>query len=153
MSQPELRATLLEDDDIDAQVPDLSDEDRFLLRRFAAAGALLLSQPDLYRDLLERRRDEGDSEEVQAIAHDAAEQAATVLQSARERQDLLVAAQSTPMNPTRALAALDQLFLSFTLLSSPEDELNEAVLDEEGLEDMLELLEVRAWLEQIGAST
>lgn len=150
MSQPELRVELFQDGDMD--VPSiLTDDERFLLRHLTAAAALLLSHPDLYRELLVRRREEGASEELRAIAHDAAEQAATVLQSASRRLDLLVAAQKTPLNPSAALTALDQLFFSFTLLTEPDDLFVDVALTEEGLQALLTSLDVRAWLEELGA--
>lgn len=150
VSQPELRAELLEDGDMDMPSTPLTEEERFLLRHLTGAAALLIGQPDLYRELLVRRREEGATEELRAIARDAAEQAATVLQSARRRQYLIIAAQETPLNPSAALTALDQLFFSFTLLTGPDDVFAQVALTEEELDLLLTSLDVGTWLEELG---
>jgi hypothetical protein len=154
MSQPELRAALETHDDVDSDAPELTDEERWLLRHLAVAGALLRSHPDLYRELMEQREAEGQSDDVRSAAHEAAEQAATVLGSVRRRQDVLLAARETPVDPTVPLALLDQLFFCFTLLSGPDDELLESAIESLAIppdfDALVEHLGIQEWLDRVG---
>lgn len=112
---------------------------------------MLIGYPEHYRELVERRRAEGYSEELGADARDVGEQIATIMQSARGRQDLLAAVQSTPLNPAGALTALDQLFLSYVLLSAADDEFAPAALEPDELDGLLDSLDVPASLDALGA--
>lgn len=148
MSQPDLRALLIDDDDAP---PETIEEARFHFRHLAAVAALLEHHPKLYRELLARRRDEGTSEHLRIEARDAAEAAATVLQSLGRRQYLAVVAQESPFNPSSALACLEQLFFSFCILSGPDDGLEAVALQEDEAETWMEILNIGSWLEEIGA--
>lgn len=150
MSQPELRAALL-DEQPEAAPPEMTADERFLLGHLAAVAALIESQVPLYRELTARIRREGHSNETRAIAHDAAEKAATVGQSLVGRQELVVSAQPTPFNASAADTVIEQLFYSFTVLAGSEDEYTPAALDPDMLEDLLTLPGLREWMERLGA--
>ncbi len=156
MSQPELRAALETHDAADADAPELTDEERWLLRHLAVAGTLLRSHPALFRELMEQRDAEGQSDDVRTTAHEAAEQAATVLGSVRRRPDVLLAARETPVDPTVPLALLDQLFFCFTLLSGPDDELLESATESLAVppdfDALVEHLGIPEWLDRIGVA-
>ncbi len=103
MAEPGLKKLLLERD---PDTPESMPEDvRYLLDHLATAAALLDDAVDAYEGLL-RRREAGES--IGAEAADHAERIAAVMQSLGRRRDLAVAAQETPLNPTSALAVLDQ---------------------------------------------
>lgn len=150
MSQPAFRAMALGEDEFDEPTPAASEEEAFVMRHFAAAAALLISQPEMYAELRARHRREGATEEVRAAAHESAEQIATVLGSLRRRPDLVAAVGDTPFGASAPLAVLDQLFFSFCLLSGPHDELLDAALDEEAPAELIETLDVKRWLEELG---
>ncbi len=152
MSQPGLRELLFDHDEVDAATSELGSDERYLLNHLATAAALLISHRERYADLLARRREEGDSAEVRAIAHDAAEESAAVLQSVSRRRDLLVVAQETPLNSSGPIGMLDQLFFSFCLLGGPDDGLSAAALSGADVDELWESLDVQAWLEELGAA-
>lgn len=149
MAQADLRATLL-DRDADAP-PELGHDERFLLTHFAALAALLERCVPLQRELCERVQAEGLSDEVRAVAFDAAEKVATVLQPLARRRALVVATQDTPLDASMALAVAEQLFASFTLLAGPADELQELVLTLDHLDDLLDVEGLDDWMREIGA--
>jgi hypothetical protein len=148
VSQPAIRALLLEDDEADAAAPAMSDDERFLLRHVAVAAALVTDHADLYRALYDRRRREPVSAELREAALGAAETIATLRQSIARRQPLVAAAHGSPIDPALALAALDQLFYSFTLLTSPDREDVEVALDAREAEELLRMPALVSWLEQ-----
>lgn len=152
MSQPGLSDLLFDHAEVDATTPELGGDERYLLSHLVTAAALLISQRERYPDLLSRRREEGDSAEVRATAHDSAEEIAGVLQSACRRRHLLVVAQETPLNPSGPIGMLDQLFFSLCLLSGPEDSLESAALSGAEVDELWESLDVQPWLEELGAA-
>ncbi len=150
MIREELRAIL--DEEMD-RFTDLSENEQWLLRHFAAVAAILPNHAELYRELLARREAEGISPDLRAVALEAAATIATLMQSLNRRRELVVAAWATPIDPTHALGALNQLFHSLTLLTSPaEDDQSEAMLSRQELNELLTLTDVPAWLEQMGAT-
>lgn len=152
MSQPGLRAELLEDDaELKELAPTMTDEEGYLLRHLATAAAVLSHYARAYPDLLARRREGGASDELREQALDAAEAIATVRQSLGRRQELVVAAQGSPVDPSTALAALDQLLFSLVLLCSPDDGQAAVAIDEQELDELLALPRLRELLEWAGA--
>jgi hypothetical protein len=147
MSQPALRQVLTEDHEAD---PRLTEDEKFLANHLAVVAAVLTRLAEAYPELLERQRREGQSDEVRAAAHEMAEQAATVLQALRRRQDLIAVAQETPMNPSQAIAVLDELFFSYCLLSGPDDARLKVILREDEPRALIDALGVREWLELHG---
>lgn len=132
--------------------PEFTPEERFLFDRFAVVAALLLDSGERYPELWRRHRDEGPSPELEADVRQAAENIATVMQTLRRRQDLVLAARETPINPAYATSALDQVFFSLTLLTSAEQGAEfETALTPEGLNELLELPKVKEWLWRMGA--
>jgi hypothetical protein len=75
--------------------------------------------------LLERIEQEGSSEELRAIALDAAGNLGTVLQASRRREDHLAALALAPGFAAFPILVVDQLFYSFTLLAAPGEDPNE----------------------------
>lgn len=148
MSQPELRAHLLDRDA--GAPPSLDDDQRFLLSHFVTVAALLEHYVPLHRELWDRVQDEGPSDDTRAVALDAAEKLATVAQPLARRNPLVVATQGTPLNASPAVMALQQLFCSFTLLAGPEDELSAGVLPPPLLDELLDLPGLRDWLREMG---
>jgi len=148
MIREELRAIL--DEELDPST-DLDENEQWLLRHFAAVAAILPDHAELYRALLARREAEGISS--RAVALEAAATIAALMQSLSRRRMLVVAAWETPLDPTHALGALDQLFHSLTLLTSPtKDEQSEAMFSVEELDELMTLSDVPAWLTQMGAT-
>jgi hypothetical protein len=147
----ELRRTLLDDSDAPRELsPDLA----FLASRNAAAAAVLLHHAEVYRDLLDRYRAEGPSEEIEEIAIDAAGNLATVLQPLRRREDLLTAMEYAPNLAAPPMAALDQLFFSFVLMTGPDaDGESENLLSADDLDALLATESTQAWLKSMQAST
>lgn len=144
MTREELHAAL--DDEGAGAPPDLDDDERWLLRHVGAGIALLRAHAALYGDALARRQAEPSSDELDAAALDAAATIGLLLQSARRRPRVLIAASGTAMSPTLVLGALDQLFFSFILLTAPlADERSEAMLTREELDELLAHPELEAW--------
>lgn len=141
---------LFERDEIDAKTSELTDEHRYVLSHMVAVAALLIAQREQYPQLLAQHREGGAPGVVSENAHEFAERAAAVLQSARRRSDLLAAFRDTPLNPLAAIAVLDQLFFSFCLLTNPDDSLVDAVLGEATLDELLKAMEFDDWLNDLG---
>ena len=146
MAQPGLKSLLLERD---PDTPESMPEDvRYLLDHLATAAALLDDAPDAYEDLF-RRREAGESIGAEAVDH--AERIAAVMQSLGRRRDLAVAAQETPLNPTSALAVLDQVFYSLCLLAA-EDDLTDSGLGEGEAARWVDALGVDAWKREVAGA-
>lgn len=145
----EFRRALLDDSN---PPPELDAELAAFFKRQAGAALLLATHSELYRELLERYRREGPSEEIEEIALDAAGNLATTLQSLRSREDLLQRLEITPGSIPPPVVVLDQVLYSFLLLTGPysEDEL-EAALDPEMLDDLMHAPQVEKWLAALGA--
>lgn len=151
MSHEELHALLAEDGD-DAPA-ELNDDERWLFRHVGALAALLRRQAELYPRMLARWEREGPSEELRSAALDAAGLAAALLQAARRRPGVLIAAGEPPVSLTLPLGLLDQLFYSFTLLTSPSaDERTEAMLTAAELDELMGDPELRDWLARISVA-
>jgi hypothetical protein len=146
MAQPGLKTLLL---DRDPATPASMPEDvRYLLDHLATAAALLADSVDAYEGLRARRDAGEDVELIRAEAVDHAERIAAVLQSLGRRRDLAVAAQDTPLNPTSALAVLDQVFCSLCLLAA-DDDLTDSGLDEGEAARWIDTLGVEAWTREV----
>jgi hypothetical protein len=152
MSHPALRAELLEDDaELKELAPPMTGEEGYLLRHLATAAAVLTHYAEAYPGLLSRRREERASKALREEALDVAEAIATVRQSLGRRQELVVAAKGSPVDPSTALAALDQLLFSLVLLTSPDDGRAAVAMDEQELDELLALPSLRELLEWVGA--
>jgi hypothetical protein len=145
----ELRQSLLDDS---AAPAELAPELRFLAARQASMAALLIDHAELYKLLLARVRQDGLTDELQAIALDAAGNLATILQSMRSREDLLLVLAHSPHTESFPSVLIDQLVYSFTLLAAPSDEeWLASCLEPEDLDALLATNRMQAWLNGLGA--
>jgi hypothetical protein len=152
VSYEELRSMLEEDSgDVPPPPSELKEHEVWLLRHLSVAAALLLEKEPLYRELLAQWEAEGPSDELRAKALYEAGALGLVLQSARRRPEVLVGAFETPYKPS--LGALDQLFYSFTLLTTPsaDDDYTEVRIGTEELDEFFENPKLKEWLAQMGA--
>jgi hypothetical protein len=146
--------SLMESDEAGVKPPpEMKEHEVWLYRHLAVAALLLEQKVPRYRELLAQWEAEGPTEELRADALYEAGALSVVLQSVRSRPEVLAAAAETPVKPTLALGALDQLFYSFTLLTSPsaDDEYVEAKMSEEDLDEFLSFPQVQAWLREMGS--
>ena len=145
----EFRRGLLDDSDAPAE---LSPNLVFMGSRNASLAALLPHQAELYRHLLARYQRDGWSPDIGAIALDAAGNLATVMQSFRRREDLLMAMEAAPNIVPPPMIIIDQLLFSFVLLTKPDAEDNAAgLLSEEALSELLANNAVQSWLKDAEA--
>lgn len=150
MSQPELRAALLEEPP-DAPA-ELSPDERFFLGALVALAALVERHAVAYPELV-RGRERGEAPDaLRARALDAAEQIAMVGQQLMRHQDLLLVALQQRANPGAALSVADTLFFSYTLLAGPEDERTEGVITLVELDYALDDDGLRLWLSEMGVA-
>lgn len=76
-----------------------------------------------------------------------------MLQSFWRRPVIMIAASEAPVSHILPVGALDQLFDSFTLLTSPvEEEEAEAMLQLEELDELMSFPELQQWLALMGAA-
>jgi hypothetical protein len=151
----ELRSSLTRDAENAPPPPaDWNENERWLFRHLVVVAYLLQEKPQRYRDLLAQWESESPSEELRASALHEAGALGLVLQSVRSRPEVLAGVAETPYKPTLALGALDQLFYSFTLLTSasPEDDYTEARITPDELDGLfLQRPKLREWMAQMGA--
>jgi hypothetical protein len=145
----EFRRGLLDDGDAPGELsPDLA----FMGSRNASLAALLPHHAELYRHLLERYRREGPSPDIESIALDAAGNLATVMQSLRRREEILMAMEAAPDITVPPMIVIDQLLFSFVLLTKPDENDNEAgLLSVEALSELLANNAVQNWLKEVEA--
>jgi hypothetical protein len=105
-----------------------------LMTRYWALVTLLAYRGELYPRLLHRYRDHGPSPEIDRSAVEAAVDIAAVMQSVRRERELLSAARETALDPGVANKLLDDLFFSFVLLTSHDEDEALALVDEDWLE-------------------
>lgn len=145
----DLRAILDEAPDPSVPIPE---DEQWLLRHFAAVAAILPHYAELYPALLARRESEGSSTDLRDIALEAAGTIAIVMQSVRRRQALVLSTAESPVNPKYALATLEHLFHSYTLLTgAEEDPYMEAIVTADELDELMSLDAVDGWLREVGA--
>ncbi|MDQ6775096.1 MAG: hypothetical protein M3071_02500 [Actinomycetota bacterium] len=145
----EFRRGLLDDRDAP---PELSPNLVFMGSRNASLAALVPHHAELYRHLLARYRREGWSPDIEAIALDAAGNLATLMQSFRRREDLLIAMEVAPNIEPPPMIIIDQLLFSFVLLTKPDaDDNAEGLLSEEALSELLANDAVQLWLKDVEA--
>jgi hypothetical protein len=143
----EFRRGLLDDGDAP---PELTPNLVFVGSRNPALAALFTHHAELYRHLLDRYRREGWSPDIEAIALDAAGNLATLMQSLRRREDVLVAMELAPNIVPPPMIIIDQLLFSFVLLTEPDEDDNEAgLLSEEALSELLANNAVQSWLADV----
>jgi hypothetical protein len=143
----EFRRGLLDDSDAP---PELTPNLVFIGSRNPALAALFTHHAELYRHLLARYRREGWSPDIEAIALDAAGNLATLMQSFRRREDILVAMELAPDIVMPPMIIIDQLLFSFVLLTAPDENDNEAgLLSEEALSELLANNAVQSWLADV----
>lgn len=119
--------------------------------RFDGMVLLLAHHGELYSELHRRLRDEGPSEELDALAVEAAVDIALLMQSLRREREILHAAFEMPVSPLVASLELDDLFRSFVLLTGRDDVERMAARDPDGILVTFEQLEpLREWLEVVG---
>lgn len=99
------------------EITELGPEGSFLAGRQATLAVLFIDHTELYRRLYHRYEQDGRSDELDAIALDAAGNLATLLQTLRARQDLLIALARSDDFPAIPVAFIDQLQFSFLLLA------------------------------------
>ncbi|HEY1508604.1 MAG TPA: hypothetical protein VGF93_06360 [Solirubrobacteraceae bacterium] len=117
-----------------------------LMTRYWAIVTLLANRGELYTRLLERYRDQGPSPEIDAVAVESAVDIAAVMQSIRRERELLSAARETALDPGVANKILDDLFYSFVLLTSRDEDEALALLDEDWLETRATEARFAEWL-------
>jgi hypothetical protein len=143
----ELRRELLDTSDAP---PELSPDLQFLASRQAALGALLLDHGERYKALHKTISETGPTPETQQAALQAANNLATLLQSLRSREDLQAALAHAPGHTPTPLLAADQLFFSFTLLTTANQDELEAALTPDGVDELFRSERVRDWLHGLG---
>jgi hypothetical protein len=143
----ELRRELLDTSDAP---PELSPDLQFLAARQASLGALLLDHAERYKVLYQDISTTGPTHATQQAALEAAGNLATVLQSLRSREELQVALAHAPGHTPTPLLAVDQLFFSFTLLTTANQDELEAALTPDGVDELFRSERVRDWLHGLG---
>jgi hypothetical protein len=143
----ELRRELLDTSDAP---PELSPDLQFLASRQAALGALVLDHAQRYKALYNAIQSTGPTQETKQAALEAAGNLGTVLQSLRGREDLQVALAHAPGYTPTPLLAVDQLFFSFTLITTANQDELEAALTPNGVDELFRSERVRDWLHGLG---
>jgi hypothetical protein len=143
----ELRRELLDTSDAP---PELSSDLQFLASRQAALGALLRDHSERYKALYNAIQSTGPTQETKQAALEAAGNLGTVLQSLRGREDLQAALAHAPGHTPTPLLAVDQLFFSFTLLTTADPDELEAALTPDGVDELFRSERVRDWLHGLG---
>jgi hypothetical protein len=146
----ELRRELLDTSDAP---PELSPDLQFLASREAALGALLLDHSERYKALYKAISETGPTQATKHAALQAAGNLATLLQSLRSREDLQAALAHAPGHTPTPLLAVDQLFFSFTLLTTANQDELDAALAPEGVDELFRSERVRDWLHGLGQLT
>lgn len=132
--------------------PELNDDERWLLNHLAVVAAALPEYDERYRALLTVHEAEGATPELRASALEAAGELAVLLQSVYRRPVVITASWQSSLDPRLALAAIDNLFYSFTLLPCHDgDDYGEARLEVEELDDLMLSPQMQAWFEEMGA--
>lgn len=125
-----------------------AESDDRLARLFAVAVTLLPRFVERYRHLLERSRTEGPSADVRAQALDAAGGLAAVLHRLRPYEPLLGALDRRVLPTIPVLAALEELFASFVLLTELEpDAETDVKLTREQLDELVGLPQLERMLD------
>jgi hypothetical protein len=157
LSDAELRDLLFGAPSSTPGAEQITPDEQFLINHGVLAAALIPRHVAVHRDLARVVDAEGITPEVTAAARESAGELGAVAQSLARRPDLVVAADGTPLDPTVAIAVMEQLHFSCTVLAGAgtegmsEEDARTLLLGEEELDALVALPGLCDWFAALGA--